>query len=94
MNINNYYFSVIGKINDYFYVYYNPIKVENISYNFDYDYKNNNNYALEIALGITIPIIAIVIAIIIYKCYKKGKKPDNEIFNDNKTEELMPIQNS
>ena len=86
LDINNDYISILGKLNDSYYFYYNPIKVEFIN-------DDSNNNVLAIVLGITIPIFVIALAIIAFICYKKRKKSDNNLLNENKTEELMPIQN-
>ena len=94
INQKDNYLSVIGELYEKsigieintFTLHYNPVKIE--------DFLNDDSSALAIALGITIPIVVIALAIVGYIFYKRRKNANKEILNENKTEELMPIQNS
>jgi len=99
LNQNDFYFNVIGNISQHFYIFYQPIKIDDI----DYSYINNKNKdepneskdnessnSLKLILAIAIPLGIIILVFIVFLLYRKyNKSKDEKMINNIKNIESM-----
>ena len=94
LNQNDFYFNVIGNISQHFYIFYQPIKIDDIDYSYinnkNKDEPNESSNSLTLILAIAIPLGIIILVFIVFLLYRKyNKSKDEQMINNIKNLKSM-----